>query len=95
MPAVFHRSAFHSSRKRYAVFVSINSTRGAPSINHLPYRSPMPRSSMASIVAASWGLVGVKASTSTAADCRLSGPMRVYRSPYSAVVTGAFDLMTE
>jgi hypothetical protein len=28
-------------------------------------------------------------------DCLLRGPMRVYRSPYSAVVTGAFDLMTE
>lgn len=28
-------------------------------------------------------------------DCRFNGPMRQYRSPYSAVVTGAFDLMTE
>jgi hypothetical protein len=25
----------------------------------------------------------------------LRGPMRVYRSPYSAVVTGALDLRTE
>lgn len=28
-------------------------------------------------------------------EALLSGPMRVYRSPYSAVVTGALDLMTE
>lgn len=67
MPAVFHRSAFHSSRKRYAVLVSIKTTRGAPSISQRPYTMPMPRSSMAAMVFASIGFVGVKASTSTAA----------------------------
>ena len=64
---MFHRSAFHSSRKRYAVFVSINSTRGAPSINQRPYTIWMPLSSIDSMVALSCGFVGVRASTSTAA----------------------------
>jgi hypothetical protein len=73
IPAVFQRSAFHSSRNLYAVLVSINMTRGAPSINQRPYTMLIPRSSIDSMVAARCGFVGVKASTSTAACNPLSG----------------------
>ena len=113
MPAVFQRSAFHSSNHRYPDFVSMRIIRGAPSINHRPYSIPIPLACIFAIDLASSGLVGVRGSTSTAAygmisivhggggerisdtEARLRGPMRVYRSPYSAVVTGAFDLITE
>jgi hypothetical protein len=80
-------------------------------MSHLPYIIPMPRSFIDCIVAAISGEVGSISSTSTAAcscqrnihdekglshtDWWLRGPMSVYRSPYSAVVTGALDLITE
>lgn len=67
IPAVFQRSAFHSSRNPYPVLVSISRIRGAPSISHLPYMRSMPRSFIEAIDAAISGFVGVSSSTSTAA----------------------------
>lgn len=36
IPAVFQRSAFHSSMYPYAVFVSMSNTLGAPSMSQRP-----------------------------------------------------------
>jgi hypothetical protein len=94
MPAKFQRSAFHSSSRWNALPVSNKSTRGAPSISQRPYRHLTPAARMPSNVAASTGSVGSCASTSMGAVLYIRGPMRVYRSPYSATVTGTLVFMT-
>ena len=65
MPAIAHKSPFHSSRYRYAEPVSKRRTRGAPSISHRPYRVPMPRSFIDLIVSFRAGSLGSSSSTST------------------------------
>src|ERR1700722_11954228 len=94
MPAKFHKSPFHSSRRGYELAVSKSKTYGAPSTSQRPYRYFTPCLRMASRVTARWGSVGSWASTSTGAVFWLRGPIRQYLSPYSETVTGTFVLIT-